>query len=212
MPNYRNVLASVTLALLFPATLAQSQELHTGAAAFGDWRTDAPGVMRKITPADLPQPGATASTANRSSVAGKPASATLQTMPGFSVQPFVTGLPGARVIRIAPNGDIFVALSRPEGRIVVIRTGNGMSSPKVETFASGLRDPYGIAFYPPGPDPVGVCRPSGQGAALSVSQRRHRGLGRAADAGVGSRDRRRPLDARRGVLPRRSGYVRRGRL
>jgi hypothetical protein len=59
MPNYGTVVASATLALLFPATLAQSQELHAGVAAFGDWRTDAPGVMRKITPADLPQPGAT---------------------------------------------------------------------------------------------------------------------------------------------------------
>jgi glucose/arabinose dehydrogenase len=156
MPNHGTVLASAILTLLFPATLAQSQELHTGVAAFGDWRTDAPGVMRKITPADLPRPGATASAANRSSVVGRPAGATLQTMPGFSVEPFVTGLPGARLIRIAPNGDIFVALSRPEGRIVVIRTGNDMTGPKVATFASGLRDPYGIAFYPPGPDPQWV--------------------------------------------------------
>ena len=28
----------------------------TGPAAYGDWRTDAPGVMRKITPNDLPPP------------------------------------------------------------------------------------------------------------------------------------------------------------
>ncbi|MDR3485817.1 MAG: hypothetical protein P4M05_13015 [Bradyrhizobium sp.] len=215
MPNYGAALASVALTLLFPTTLAQSQELHTGVAAFGDWRTDAPGVIRKITPADLPlpQPAATPSSANRSSVVGKPAGATLQTMPGFSVEPFVTCLPGARVIRIAPNGNIFVALSRSEGRIVVIRTGSDMTSQKVETFASGLRDPYGIAFYPPClGSAVGVCRPSRRGATLSVSQRRHRGLGRAADAGVRSRDRRQSPDARLGVLPQRPGHVCRGPL
>jgi glucose/arabinose dehydrogenase len=74
-------------------------------------------------------------------------------MPGFSVDALVTGMQGARVLRVAPNGDIFLALSRPEGKIVTIRTGTGMSNPKVETFATGLQDAYGIAFYPPGPDP-----------------------------------------------------------
>ena len=27
---------------------------------------------------------------------------------------------------------------------------------QVETFATGLKQPYGIAFYPPGPDPQWV--------------------------------------------------------
>jgi glucose/arabinose dehydrogenase len=113
-------------------------------------------VMRRITPADLPAPGETASTANRSKVVPKPANATLKTMPGFSVDALVTGMQGARVLRVAPNGDIFLALSRPEGKIVTIRTGTDMSNPKVETFATGLQDAYGIAFYPPGPDPKWV--------------------------------------------------------
>jgi len=60
------------------------------------------------------------------------------------------------VLRVAPNGDIFLALSRPEGKIVTIRTGTDMSNPKVETFATGLQDAYGIAFYPPGLDPKWV--------------------------------------------------------
>ena len=77
-------------------------------------------------------------------------------MPGFAVAPFVTGMTGARVLRIAPNGDIFLALSRPEGKVMVIRAGADMSNPKVETFADGLRDAYGIAFYPPGPNPQWV--------------------------------------------------------
>jgi glucose/arabinose dehydrogenase len=58
----------------------------------------------------------------------------------------------ARVIRVAPNGDIFLARSRPEGKVMVIRTKPGADKPDVvETFASGLKDPY--AFYPTGPDP-----------------------------------------------------------
>ena len=77
-------------------------------------------------------------------------------MPGFAVTAFVTGMTGARVLRLAPNGDIFLALSRPEGKIMVIRAGADMSNPKVETFATGLRDAYGIAFYPPGPYPQWV--------------------------------------------------------
>src|SRR3984885_6784245 len=47
------------------------QAVRTGAAAFGDWRTDAPGARRLITPADLPAPYTTASTANMSQHAAR---------------------------------------------------------------------------------------------------------------------------------------------
>jgi len=107
-------------------------------------------------PADLPAPLATPSTANRSQVVPRPDGAEPKTMPGFAVTAYVTGLPGARVLRMAPNGDIFLALSRPEGNIVTIRAGADMSNPKVQTFATGQRDAYGIAFYPPGSDPKWV--------------------------------------------------------
>jgi hypothetical protein len=39
-------------------------EVLKGKAAFGDWRTDKPGVRRLITPKDLPPPGANAATQN----------------------------------------------------------------------------------------------------------------------------------------------------
>jgi glucose/arabinose dehydrogenase len=144
------------LALIAMSTSAGAQTVRTGSNAYGDYQTDAPGVMRKITPADLPTPMASPSTANRSKVIPKPASAELKTMPGFTVAPFVTGMTGARVLRLAPNGDIFLALSRPEGKVVTIRAGADMSNPNVETYAAGLRDAYGIAFYPPGPNPKWV--------------------------------------------------------
>jgi glucose/arabinose dehydrogenase len=150
------VTAGSLLALIATSTFAPAQSVRTGSAAYGDWRTDAPGVMRKITTADMPAPLASPSTANRSKVVPKPDGAELKTMPGFTVAAFVSGMTGARVLRMAPNGDIFLARSRPDGQIVVIRGGADMSNPKVETFATDLPDAYGIAFYPPGPQPKWV--------------------------------------------------------
>ena len=45
----------------------------TGAAAFGDWRSDAPGVRRLIRVEDLPQPFATGSAHNSPRVVPRPA-------------------------------------------------------------------------------------------------------------------------------------------
>jgi glucose/arabinose dehydrogenase len=136
------------------AALAQnSAVVRTGKAAFGDWHTDAPGVTRKITPADLPPPLDTRPAANRSRVVPKPAGAALKAPEGFTVELFATGMRGARVIRVAPNGDIFVAQSGL-GKITVMRAPDGASHPQTtETFADGLGQPFGIAFYPPGPNP-----------------------------------------------------------
>jgi glucose/arabinose dehydrogenase len=150
-------MASSLAALLATSALALADDVRTGKTAYGDWQTDAPGVMRKITVNDLDVPLETPVTANRSKVVAKPADAMLKTMPGFSVAPFVTGMEGARVIRVAPNGDIFLSRSRPDGKVMVIRAKPGADKPdSVETFAADLKDPYGIAFYPPGPDPKWV--------------------------------------------------------
>ena len=56
------------------------------------------------------------------------------------------------LIRVAPNGDIFVAESGP-GRIRVLRAAAGGKPPEVHTFAADLYQPFGIAFWPPGPNP-----------------------------------------------------------
>src|SRR5580704_13770645 len=84
---------------------------RTGQAAFGDWTTDAPGVRRKITVADLPAPFATSSSGNWPRVAAPPAGATLKVPPGFKIEQFASGLENPRLIRVAPNGDIFIAES-----------------------------------------------------------------------------------------------------
>lgn len=136
------------------ATAQAADDVRTGQAAYGDWHADAPGVMRRITPADVVAPLASPSAANRSRVVAQPVGAQLVTMPGFTVKPFATGRDGARVVRIAPNGDIFLSQSRPEGKITVFRpSATGDAPEKTEIFAANLKDPYGIAFYPPGPDP-----------------------------------------------------------
>jgi len=121
--------------------------LH-GKAAFGSWHDDAPGKRRHITADALPAAYATPSRSNGVRVVSRPRSAELKVPPGFEVKPFANGLSGPRTLRVAPNGDIFVA-ETGAGRIRVLRPAdNGAGAGTTETFASGLRAPFGIAFYP----------------------------------------------------------------
>ena len=133
MRDLRFNAAASLVALLATSALAVADDVRAGKAAYGDWQTDAPGVTRKITVGDLNTPFETPSKANQSKVIAKPANAALKTMPGFSVAPFVTDMSGARVIRIAPNGDIFLSRSRPDGKVVVIRAKPGAASPTAST-------------------------------------------------------------------------------
>jgi len=143
-------MASSLAALLATSALALADDVRTGKTAYGDWQTDAPGVMRKITVNDLDVPLETPVTANRSRVVAKPADAMLKTMPGFSVAPFVTGMEGARVIRVAPNGDIFLSRSRPDGKVMVIRAKPGADKPdSVGTSRPISRIPTASPFIPP---------------------------------------------------------------
>ncbi len=141
-------------ALLLGAGAAAAQApVLTGGAAFGDWRGDAPGVQRRITQADLPAPYATRSAGNGPSVDDAPPGVLPNVPPGFTVTRFADGLENPRLIRVAPNGDIFVA-ETAAGRVRVLRAADGASTPaRSEVFASGLNGPFGIAFYPPGAEP-----------------------------------------------------------
>ena len=124
-----------------------------GKAALGDWTTDAPGVRRLITTADMPEPFATRSVDNGPRRVPRPDGAWPQVPAGFKVEEFATGLENPRLIRTAPNGDIFVAESYP-GRVRVLRAADGAGKPEAnEIFAADLDRPFGIAFYPPGPNP-----------------------------------------------------------
>jgi mono/diheme cytochrome c family protein len=58
-----------------------------------------------------------------------------------------------RIIREAPNGDLFVADSSI-GAVHALRVSPGRSTPlRDEVFARGMKQPLGIAFYPLGSDP-----------------------------------------------------------
>jgi glucose/arabinose dehydrogenase len=122
-------------------------------APFTDFRYEKPGTTRKITVNDLPQPFATNSAENGAEVVARPANVWPVAPPGFKVQLYAGGLDNPRLMRTAPNGDIFLAESDP-GRILVFRgVGSDGKPEQMATFAQGLKRPYGIAFYPPGPDP-----------------------------------------------------------
>jgi glucose/arabinose dehydrogenase len=132
---------------LLQQAMAQSAPL-TGSAAFGDWRSDRPGVSRLIKPEDLPKPGATPSSANVSRVVPRPEATLPQVPDGFRIALFAEGLSGPRQMRVAPNGDIFVA-ETSAGRIRVLRAADGEAKPSAsEIYAGGLNEPFGIALFP----------------------------------------------------------------
>jgi glucose/arabinose dehydrogenase/cytochrome c2 len=130
--------------------------LRVGRAAFGDYRGDGPGVRRHITIADLPLPYSTPSAKNGPNVVAPPPGAHPCVPPGFHVDVFAHDLLGSRLLRVSPSGDLFVAESQA-GRVRVLRAGDGArAAEKDAIFASGLDRPFGITFYPPGPDPKWV--------------------------------------------------------
>jgi glucose/arabinose dehydrogenase len=132
------------------------RETLTVRDALGDWTTDAPGVRRKITVADLPKVYDTPSARNQPKVVRRPEGAWPKAPEGFKVTEYATGLRNPRVIMTAPNGDIFVSESAA-GQVRVFRDADGDGKPEVsKVFARGLNRPFGIAFYPPGPNPTHV--------------------------------------------------------
>ncbi len=141
------------IAATAPALTLSAAELLTGKKAFGDWSTDAPGVRRKITVEDLPEPYATPSAREQARVVSRPEDAWPKAPEGFKVEQFATGLAQPRVVVAAPNGDIFVMESRAD-RVRVLRDADGDGKPEInQVFAEGLDDPFGIAFYPTGQNP-----------------------------------------------------------
>ncbi|HXX46530.1 MAG TPA: PQQ-dependent sugar dehydrogenase [Candidatus Acidoferrales bacterium] len=125
---------------------------------FTDFKGEAPGNVHHITPADLPDPYATKSAA----VFSRPVprgDALPQAPEGFKVDLYAENLKGddgkalsPRTIITAPNGDFFVA-AQNQGEVLVFRTGPDGKMAQMSVFASKLNLPFGLAFYPPGPNP-----------------------------------------------------------
>ncbi len=151
MPSRRAVAAA--LALVAAAARGDAPAVRAGRAAFGDFTQDAPGVRRKIAVGDLPPPNATRSVDNGPRLVKRPDDAWPRVPPGFKVDLFADGLENPRLLRTAPNGDVFVAESAA-GRVRVLRARDGVAkAERTEVFAADLEQPFGIAFYPPGPAP-----------------------------------------------------------
>jgi hypothetical protein len=160
VPN-ANIRADV---IAYLATLKVPEGVSLETAAFSvapatsgvdpnDWQRAAPGVQHHITVADLPAPFATPSAGNGPKVVPAPANATLSVPPGFTVKQFLSGLNNPRLLRTAPNGDIFIS-ETGRNRIRVLRAADGADAPSEnQIFAEGLERPFGIAFYPLGDNP-----------------------------------------------------------
>ena len=148
--------------------LAGAQTTLTGQAAFTDWNQQQPGVRHKITVADLPAPYASESSNNQPHVIARPANAWPIAPAGFKVTLYAGGdnapmqradntehmaraagtFTMPRLVRTAPNGDLFLSDSGA-GIIFVLRgVGADGKAAQIEQFASGLDHPFGIAFYP----------------------------------------------------------------
>ena len=172
--EYRKELSSIAIlqAALGIATAilpsAQAQQIVTGQAAFADWNQQEPGARRKITVADLPNPKPEEAVDNTPQLIPRPKDAWPIAPEGFKVTLYAGGdatpmqradnkehmqLSGGtftmpRLLRTAPNGDIFVADSGA-GTILILRgvDAHGKAT-QIATFATGLDHPFGIAFFP----------------------------------------------------------------
>jgi glucose/arabinose dehydrogenase len=149
------IAARVALAALVAVASAHGQVL-TGQNAFTDYSQEHPGVIRHLTVADLPAPYASKGVDNGAEMVAKPADAWPQALPGFKVEQYATGLDQPRLIRTAPNGDLFVAVSYSNKVMVFRGVGEDGKPKEVATFADGLSQPFGINFYPAGPNPQWV--------------------------------------------------------
>ena len=121
--------------------------------AFTDYTKERPGVARKLGVEDLPQPYESAAAMNDAHLVPRPEGVLPQAPPGFKVELYADGFVNGRLLRTAPNGDLFMA-DNLAGEVIVLRgIGPDGRAKRVERFAMDLTLPFGLAFYPAGPHP-----------------------------------------------------------
>jgi glucose/arabinose dehydrogenase len=146
-------LGILTVSTFSPKSSAQDTNVLTGQAAFTDALHQSPGIRRHLTVADLPKPAPEESVDNGPTVVARPKSAWPVAPKGFKVDLYATGLDNPRLLRVAPNGDLFLAESST-GKVKVFRgVGSDGKPQQTSVFAEGLQQPFGIAFYPSGSNP-----------------------------------------------------------
>ncbi len=232
MPRLNLVTLSVSLGLAL--TAAAQQPLLTGQAAFTDYAQQQPGVRHKITLGDLPAPNPSEAVDNGPSVVPKPADAWPTAPAGFKVILYAGGdstpmqrsenkrethaatqgtfvMP--RLIRFAPNGDLFLADSQAGTSSSCAASAPTARRRPIEKFATGLDHPVRHRLLPARAESaVGLRRQRDHDCALPVSLRRSPRDRRRADRHPGhprlrAASRRRPLDARRRLHRRRQAHA-----
>ena len=138
-------------------TRMSERNVLKGRGAFSDWHKDRPGVRRLLR---LLKPEVQFPIGKSSSKWAESVKRSKRAKPvapeGFAVDLVASGLAGPCVIRVAPDGDLFVSDSEAN-TIRVYRIPSGTARPvKSDVYASGLNKPFGIAFYPLGPNPEWV--------------------------------------------------------
>lgn len=154
---HRSAAIAVALSAAFVALPVSGWAADTkpliGKDAFVSWQDAKPGIRYLIKPGDLPPPFATEAASNAPGVVPMPKDAKPTVAEGFTVEMVADGFDQPRVIRTAPNGDLFVADSSAN-TINVLRMAKDSAKPTEKSvFAADLNQPYGIAFYPLGPNP-----------------------------------------------------------
>ena len=155
--NRLNLIAYLSTLRLRAGVVPTNSVVQTAAASveddLGAWQHAAPRVKHHITSATLPPPFKTASAGNGPQMVKRPDNAALMVPPGFTARLFTNGLSNPRLLRVSPNGDIFVS-ETGANRIRLLRAADGADAPTVnQIFAAGLDRPFGLAFYPAGDDP-----------------------------------------------------------
>jgi len=117
MNRFRGVAALLLLTSASTICRASGDEPLKGSQAMGGWQSDKPGILRHLTPGDLPAISEDVQAYSR--VVSRPDGAMPQVPAGFSVE--MVNVP--RVIRVAPNGDLFLAESGAN-RVRVLRPGS----------------------------------------------------------------------------------------
>ena len=149
-----------TVALLSLATAALSLHGQTnlsGQSAFEDALQQKPGNHILITTGDLPSPNSDESVDNGPRVVPRPDGAMPIAPAGYKVQLYAEGdFTEPRLIRTAPNGDLFLSDSHGDKIWVLRGVGPDGKAAQKEVFASvdnfasenGKALPFGINFYP----------------------------------------------------------------
>ncbi len=140
-------LAAVCL-LAAPLSALHAQAVKTGAAAFENAVDEKPGNRVRVTLADLPDPHPAETVANGPQLVPRNG-AIPQVKPGYSISLYAdSGFKVPRLIRTAPNGDLFLADTGANSIIVLRGVGADGKAATREVFATGLNKPFGIAFFP----------------------------------------------------------------